>query len=202
MRPTTLLINLKVSTNCLPRLTIWSRYFWRWCYNCEDSNESFRKGREKDPFHVCQQMLPKIKMRECWSRKKPWCTGCVPAFGPNFSVGVEKVGHEVSSTGCEPAFKRWSIFLNFSPHHSCCTTSFTPSRPSLYSFSHHCRQSTPSTSNSSQKQPITSHLITFKQSCVQSTARPPTSDNNQHARLILLLSVLLFADLQKNEGAR
>jgi hypothetical protein len=53
------------------------------------------------------------------------------------------------------------------------------------------------------KTTITSHLITFEQSCVLSTARHPTGDDNQHARLILLLSVLmLFADLQKNEGAR
>jgi hypothetical protein len=27
--------------------------------------------------------------------KKVSCTGCVPAFGPNLSVGVENVGHKV-----------------------------------------------------------------------------------------------------------
>jgi hypothetical protein len=37
--------------------------------------------------------------------KKASCIRSVPAFGPNLCVGVEKVGHEVSSTG------RGSIFL-------------------------------------------------------------------------------------------
>jgi hypothetical protein len=113
--------------------------------------------------------------------KKASCIRSVPAFGPNLCVGVEKVGHEVSSTGCEPAFKTLEYFLNFSPHLSCCTTTCTLLRPSLYSFSHHRCGSTPSTSNSSQKN-ITSPLITFEQSCVLSTARHPTSDDNQHAR--------------------